>query len=269
MKRIYNLILVAVIFSMTYASQIVFATPFFSNGYFTKNGIEWCEENKPLYEILGKEFFEHHKHSIESRICANLFNDYFWKYEGPGRIEKLIERSNHYYRLEIAESFEESEIGIIDTEPAENKDQTLLQGITGDGQMTVQIISSAPTKNQSMEFNLAFMDKEKRLVPQVNYGIKISQEGEMILENEALYSDRGLATLITRPLDSGVPVKIQVEINGIGPMDTPEVWSEPNGEVLMFTVVPEFGTVAIIILIFTLSITVIFTQNKKLFFRIS
>ena len=48
------------------------ATVFYANGAFTKNGIEWCEENEPLYDILGDKFFDHHSHSIESRVCANL-----------------------------------------------------------------------------------------------------------------------------------------------------------------------------------------------------
>ena len=64
------------------------ATVFYANGAFTQNGIEWCEENKPLYEILGEKFFEHHSHSIESRVCANLIEDELWDYSGPDRVEK-------------------------------------------------------------------------------------------------------------------------------------------------------------------------------------
>ena len=268
MKGIFGLLVVSmVIVSIVYPSQNVLANPFFSNGYFTKNGIEWCEENKPLYDILGNDFFEHHKHSIESRICASLYHDYFWVYEGSDRVEKLIERSKHYSQLEILESFEESETGIIDTDPAENKDQTLLQGITKDGQMTVQIISSAPTENQSMEFNLAFLDKENRLISQVNYGIKITQEEKLILENENVHSDRGLSTLITRPLTSGEPVEIHVTINGIGASDTPELWAEPKGEVLMFKVVPEFGTIAIFIFFATVTMAIFFSKSQKSFFK--
>jgi hypothetical protein len=49
-------------------------TPFFVNGGFTRNGIEWCEENYPLYQYMGNDFFEHHQHSIESRVCASCNN---------------------------------------------------------------------------------------------------------------------------------------------------------------------------------------------------
>ena len=99
------------------------ATVFYANGAFTQNGIEWCEENKPLYDVLGDQFFEHHRHSIESRVCANLIEDELWNYSGPDRVEKLIERSLYFSELEIAESQVEAGIGIVDTTPADVPDR--------------------------------------------------------------------------------------------------------------------------------------------------
>ena len=83
-----------------------------------KNGIEWCEENFQLYQILKQDFFEHHNHSIESRVCANLYSDPLWTYYEYDRFEKLIERSRYYVQLEIKESAIEAETGNIDTNPA-------------------------------------------------------------------------------------------------------------------------------------------------------
>jgi hypothetical protein len=100
------------------------ATPFFVNNAFTQNGIEWCEENLSLYKLLGDKFFDHHKHSIESRVCVSLYNDSLWTYDGPDRYEKLIEKSRYYVSLEIAESAEEAKTGKVDPTPAmirENK----------------------------------------------------------------------------------------------------------------------------------------------------
>ncbi len=99
------------------------ATVFYANGAFTQNGIEWCEENKPLYDILGDRFFEHHRHSIESRVCANLIEDELWDYSGPDRVEKLIERSLYFSELEISESQVEADIGIVDPTPADVPDR--------------------------------------------------------------------------------------------------------------------------------------------------
>jgi len=95
------------------------ATPFFVNDAFTQNGIEWCEENFQLYQILQEDFFVHHKHSIESRVCVSLFGDPLWTYDGADRYEKLIERSAYYVQLEIEESKVEAETGKIDVTPAE------------------------------------------------------------------------------------------------------------------------------------------------------
>ncbi|MCV0410473.1 CFI-box-CTERM domain-containing protein [Nitrosopumilus sp.] len=97
-------------------------TPFRDTAGLTKNGIEWCEENYQLYKIMGKDFFEHHKHSIESRLCGNLYNDDLWTYSEHDRYQKLIEQSRMYYNLEIQESVEESKEGIVDTNPVNVKE---------------------------------------------------------------------------------------------------------------------------------------------------
>lgn len=95
------------------------ATVFYADRAFTPNGIEWCQENEGLYRQLGYKFFEHHNHSIESRVCANLIEDPLWHYTGSDKFEKLIERSRYYSELEIAESQVEAETGVVDPTPAE------------------------------------------------------------------------------------------------------------------------------------------------------
>ena len=250
--------------SIFFVNQNTFANPFFSNGYFTENGIEWCEENRPLYEILEDKFFERHKHSLEARVCVSLYQDYYWTYEGPDKVEKLIERSKHYSQLEILESYEESSTGIIDTTPAGNKDQTLLQGTTENGDMTVQIISSSPTINQSMEINLSFLDKNNILVSNVNYGINITQQEKLILENKNIFSEKGLSSLSTRPLNSDKPVLITIFLNGIGESENQEELKGPKGEILMFTVVPEFGPTAIILLTITITIMIFLSSKSRI-----
>jgi hypothetical protein len=107
-----------VVFSILILVSTAYAqTPFRDTAGLTKNGIEWCEENYQLYKFMGNDFFEHHSHSIESRLCGNLYNDDLWTYSGPDRYQKLIEQSRIYYTLEIQESLEEAEEGKIDTKP--------------------------------------------------------------------------------------------------------------------------------------------------------
>jgi len=105
------------ILSLLLVNTAYAATPFFADGGLTQNGIEWCEENYQLYQLIGDDFFEHHHHSIESRTCANLYLDPLWTYNGTDRYEKLVEQSKVYTQLEIEESRKEAETGIIDTKP--------------------------------------------------------------------------------------------------------------------------------------------------------
>jgi hypothetical protein len=112
----------AIISLLSLVSTAYAATPFFVNGGFTKNGVEWCEENYLLYQYMGNDFFEHHQHSIESRVCASLFSDSLWNYSGHDRSDKLIEKSRYYTQLEIEESRKEAETGKIDTNPASFQD---------------------------------------------------------------------------------------------------------------------------------------------------
>jgi len=111
-------IIIVFVFSFTLLiSSSYAATPFFANGGLTENGIEWCEENYQLYQFMGIDFFEHHKHSIESRICVSLYYDPLWTYSGHDRYEKLVEQSRIYAELERKESLEEADSGIIDIKP--------------------------------------------------------------------------------------------------------------------------------------------------------
>lgn len=117
-----------VLFSVLVLSMIFFAfapvdsaTINFANNRLTENGIQWCEEELARYELWGeKVWIEQHNYSIEARICAHLYSDPLWEYQGNNRVEKLIERSEYYAELEIAESKTEAETGQIDPSPAES-----------------------------------------------------------------------------------------------------------------------------------------------------
>ncbi|MFB5647436.1 MAG: hypothetical protein ACE5RO_04780, partial [Candidatus Nitrosomaritimum yanchengensis] len=217
MNKTFSGIILSILMIGTFEFNIyTHATPFFENGQFTSNGIEWCEENLQLYEILGSKFFEHHKHSIESRVCASLYEDPLWDYDGPDRIQKLIEKSLYYSQLEISESIEESQTGIIDTSPAASKDETLLRGITEDGQITIQIIATKPMENTPMQINISFLDNNDSLISNINYKIEATQSDNQVMLDSNGYSERGLITASTFPLPSNEPVTIDVTINGIG-----------------------------------------------------
>jgi len=173
--------LVSIIFSAYPASG---ATVFYANGAFTKNGIEWCEENKPLYDLLGDKFFEHHKHSIESRVCANLIEDPLWSYSGPDRVEKLIEQSRYFSELEIAESREEAKVGVVDPTPAqvpgnntgEKMDKSVEEQIE---QSAKEQVEETPKQNEVQDVN---ENGGGCLIATAAFGSELSTQVQMLRE---------------------------------------------------------------------------------------
>ncbi|MGI0010026.1 MAG: hypothetical protein ACREAE_01335, partial [Nitrosopumilaceae archaeon] len=89
------------------------------DGVLTENDIEWCHDVYLQYKTLGLSWFlENHNYSIEARVCASLYEDQMWQYEGNDRIKKLVERSKYFIELEIEESKNEAQSGQIDPTPA-------------------------------------------------------------------------------------------------------------------------------------------------------
>ena len=173
--------LVSIIFS---AYPAYGATVFYANGAFTKNGIEWCEENKPLYDLLGDEFFEHHKHSIESRVCANLIEDPLWSYSGPDRVEKLIEQSRYFSELEIAESREEAKVGVVDPTPAQvpgNNTEEKIEELVEEQikQSAKEQVEETPKQNEVQDVN---EDGGGCLIATAAFGSELSTQVQMLRE---------------------------------------------------------------------------------------
>ena len=110
---------------------------------------------------------------------------------------------------------------------------------------------------------LSFFDKNNLRLSNVNYGIEIKQQDKVILENKNIYSDNGLSTLVTRPLNSEEPIIIEIAFNGIGMSENQEELTGPIGEIIMFTVVPEFGTITMMILALTIIAVIILNKAKK------
>ena len=246
-------------------NSTVYANPFFEGGQFTSNGIEWCEENLPLYEILGEKFFEHHKHSLESRVCAALYEDPLWNNDDQDRIQKLIEKSRFYSQLEINESIEESQTGIIDTNPAVNPDEIILQGMTEDGQVFVKLITTEPVANNSLHFEIFFLDSNSSPIQNINYSVEATQNKHQVMNSNG-YSENGFVNLSTLPLSSNEQITVNVTINGIGLPEDENNWNGPKGQVIMFNVVPEFGTMVMMILIISIISSIVLSRRALIKF---
>ena len=246
-------------------NSTAYANPFFEGGQFNSNGIEWCQENLSLYEILGEKFFEHHRHSLESRVCAALYEDPLWNNDSQDRIQKLIEKSRYYSQLEITESFEESQTGIIDTNPAANQDEIILHGMTEDGQVAVKLITTKPLANNSLHFGIFFLDSNSSPIQNINYSVEATQNEHQVMDSTG-FSEQGFVSLSTLPLSSDEQITINITINGIGLPEDEENWNGPKGQIIMFNVVPEFGTLVMMILIISIISILVISRSTLIKF---
>jgi len=113
-------------------------------------------------------------------------------------------------------------------------------GMLSDGTV-VSIWTSTPTAGEMMEISVEFEDAEH-----VNHDMMVTQNGEDVLNDEGAHHHDGKGAHTTAALSSSDPVDITITFQGYG-VDDPK--TGPIGEEVVFTnVVPEFGTIAMMIL---------------------
>ena len=113
-------------------------------------------------------------------------------------------------------------------------------GMLSDG-TTVSVYASEATAGERMEISIEFEDSEH-----VNHDIMVTQNGETVLDDSGAHHHDGMGVHETAPLSSSDPVDITITFQGYG-VDDPK--TGPIGEEVVFSnVVPEFGTVAMMIL---------------------
>jgi predicted secreted protein with PEFG-CTERM motif len=121
----------------------------------------------------------------------------------------------------------------------------------------VEIWTTAPTAGEMMEITIVFDESEH-----VNHDIMITQNGETVLDDTGAHHHEGMGTHMTAPLSSSDPVDITVTFQGFG-VDDPK--TGPIGEQVVFTnVVPEFGTIAAMILVVAIVSIIAVTAKSKL-----
>ena len=131
-------------------------------------------------------------------------------------------------------------------------------GMLSDG-TEVNIWTSKPASGEMMEITIEFHDSEH-----VNHDIMVTQNGKEVLHDEGAHHHTGMGTHMTAPLTSSDPVDITITFQGYG-VDDPK--TGPIGEVVTFTnVVPEFGTIAAMILAVAIVSIIAVTARSKLSF---
>jgi len=139
------------------------------------------------------------------------------------------------------------EVGAAEDDHGDDHDDEMMMsegdasvmGMLSDGTM-VSIWASAPMAGEAMEISVEFKDAEH-----VNYDIMVTQNGDEVLNDEGAHHHEGTGMHTTAPLSSSDPVDITITFQGYGVDEK----TGPIGEEVVFTnVVPEFGTIAMMIL---------------------
>ena len=234
------------------------------NGALSENDIEWCEEVYIQYKAAGLDWFlENYHYSIEARVCANLYEDSIWGYQGDDRMQKLVERSKYYVELEIQESQAEAKSGKIDVKPAAMPEKfTSTEKMSSDGTVLVTIETTAVIAGENMGINVIFKDPAKKIIEHVNYDLRVIQDNGEVLVIKGQHSQTGMVQHQTRPLLSDKPVYVEVTILGIGLPADRTTWTGPSGDVITFSAVPEFGSLVYGVL--TASMAALLALSAKL-----
>jgi predicted secreted protein with PEFG-CTERM motif len=83
----------------------------------------------------------------------------------------------------------------------------------------------------------------------VNYDMTATQNGEVVFEETGLHSMENIATHQIDAVGSDDnPINVKVESLGIGAPGNSDNWTGPVGQVTTAQVVPEFGTIAMMVL---------------------
>ena len=121
-------------------------------------------------------------------------------------------------------------------------------GMLSDGTM-VKIWADALAAGEMMEIFIEFAKMDgKTGVEHVNYDIVVTQNGVNVLDDLGAHSHDGKYTHTTAALASADPVDITVTFNGFGLPDAEEFTGPVGEEVTFMNVVPEFGTIAMMVL---------------------
>ncbi|MGI0002774.1 MAG: PEFG-CTERM sorting domain-containing protein [Nitrosopumilaceae archaeon] len=169
----------------------------------------------------------------------------------------------------VQEAMAEEEEHMEDEEREEMEGMTELYGMSADGTVKVEIEASTPAADEAMSIHVEFTDATTgSVIEHINYDITATQGGTTVLEAMGAHEHMASVEHATAALSSGDPVDVTVTILGIGLPGEEANWTGPMGDVVMFTVVPEFGTIAVMILGIAIVSIIAMTQRSKIIPRI-
>ena len=116
-------------------------------------------------------------------------------------------------------------------------------------ELIVEITTGTAGEGERLSIDVAFTTMSGDSVEHVNYNVKATQNGEVVLDDMDVHDHDGVMNHMTAALPTAAsddaPVDVEVTFNGFG-IDPP--FTGPVGQVAEKQVVPEFGTIAMMIL---------------------
>ena len=116
-------------------------------------------------------------------------------------------------------------------------------------ELMVEITTGDAAQDEMLSIDVTFKTLDGMSVEHVNYDIMATQGTEAVLDDKGVHDHDGVMNHMTVPLPAGasdeMPVDITVTFNGFG---IEEPFTGPTGQIATKQVIPEFGTIAMMIL---------------------
>jgi len=139
----------------------------------------------------------------------------------------------------------------------------------GEAELMVSIETGEGKAGETVEITVTFNDMEGNDVEHVNYNIEATQGTETVLDDTGVHDHDGVMTHTTMalPMDASdeIPVDVRVEFLGFG-IDPP--FTGPIGNIETAQIVPEFGTIAMMVLGISLVSIIALTAKSKVIPRL-
>ena len=138
------------------------------------------------------------------------------------------------------------------------------QAVSSDGSVWIFTTYTNPVEREHMTVNVRFTDKNGQEITNVNYDILVSQNDQVVLDETMVNHQIGIGDHLTKVLSSNDNVSIKITLQGIG---TVAPFTGPQGESIQVNVVPEFGTIVMMILVVSIISVIGISAKSKLMIR--
>lgn len=165
------------------------------------------------------------------------------------------------------EAHDDAEMGHHEAEEAHEDAAMKMPDVhltTADGTMHIHIDAETPEAGSMGYLSIAFKDANHNLAEHVNYDIMVMQDGETVYEEMGAHVHNGMVEVQTSTLSSDSALDVEITLNGLGIPGEEANWTGPMGETYNAQVVPEFGTIAAMVLAVAIISIVAFSAKSRL-----